>query len=337
MSAKISIIVPVYNIEKYIVRCIESILNQTYRNLEIILVDDGSTDSSGSICDEYAKKDDRIVVIHKVNGGLSDARNAGLKVVTGDYIGYVDGDDWIDSTMYEDMLSVMEAKDIKLSICRYKKVFTGETIDNSSGEVCIFDVATVLDIHINEHPQYVIHNSVWSRLFKREIVEGIEFPKGQNSEDIVYSTKALLKCDKVAYFDRAYYNYVCDRDGSIMNEKKGERMLRDEIPFFKEQIRLISEAGLEGMALQASYRLYRRMIYYYTLLIAGKDSRVYADRLATIIKSDKSEIKRVYSEAFVKRGDVVRMKLFLHSPKLYAVVTGLYDKYIIPARTGHRG
>lgn len=132
MSAKISIIVPVYNIEKYIVRCIESILNQTYSNLEIILVDDGSTDSSGGICDEYAKKDDRIVVIHKVNGGLSDARNAGLKVVTGDYIGYVDGDDWIDSTMYEDMLSVMEAKDIKLSICRYKKVFTGETIDNSS-------------------------------------------------------------------------------------------------------------------------------------------------------------------------------------------------------------
>ena len=97
----ISIIVPIYNVELYLEKCIESIINQTYKNLEIILVDDGSTDSCGKICDEYAKKDNRIKVIHKINGGLSDARNKGMEIAKGKYIGFVDGDDYVASDMYE--------------------------------------------------------------------------------------------------------------------------------------------------------------------------------------------------------------------------------------------
>ena len=128
----VSVIVAVYNIEEYLPRCIDSILAQTYRNLEIILVDDGSTDSSGGICDDYAQKDRRIKVIHKKNGGLSDARNAGLDKVSGDYIGFVDGDDWIDEDMYRAMYEACEKEKAQIAACRYKQITrSGRGVNNA--------------------------------------------------------------------------------------------------------------------------------------------------------------------------------------------------------------
>ena len=115
----ISIIVPVYNMEKYLARCVDSIIAQTYDKIEIILVDDGSTDNSSSMCDHYARKDERIKVVHKLNGGLSDARNAGFAVATGSYIGYVDSDDWIEPDMYEKMYYACVENDAELAVCRY--------------------------------------------------------------------------------------------------------------------------------------------------------------------------------------------------------------------------
>ena len=113
----ISIIVPVYNVEQYLSRCVDSLVNQTYHNIEIILVDDGSPDRSGEICDEYAKKDKRVKVIHQSNGGLSDARNTALDIAKGDYLMFVDSDDWIEPTMYEEMLSFMEKEQLDLVEC----------------------------------------------------------------------------------------------------------------------------------------------------------------------------------------------------------------------------
>ena len=127
---KISVIVPVYNVERYLKRCIESIINQTYKDLEIILVDDGSTDSSGNICDEYKKIDKRISVIHKKNGGLSDARNEGLKVVTGTYIAFVDSDDFLDLDMYEYMQKNIEKENADIVIC-------GTKIDYDNGKIIV--------------------------------------------------------------------------------------------------------------------------------------------------------------------------------------------------------
>ena len=134
---KISVIVSIYNIEKYIQRAVESICAQTYSNLEIILVDDGSTDSSGRICDEYAKKDNRIRVIHKKNGGLSSARNEGIKAATGEYIAFVDGDDWVDKSMYEDMLKAMYTYDADIAICNYKAVGKEHIIDTSTNDITV--------------------------------------------------------------------------------------------------------------------------------------------------------------------------------------------------------
>ena len=127
-NALISVIVPVYNVEKYLEKCIDSICNQTYRNLEIILVNDGSTDKSGILCDKFKIKDSRIIVIHKENGGLSDARNAGIDIANGEVLGFVDSDDYIMPEMYEKMLNIMYANDLDIVQCGYKKVY--ENYDN---------------------------------------------------------------------------------------------------------------------------------------------------------------------------------------------------------------
>ena len=123
-AKKISIIIPVYNVEAYLDRCIQSVIHQTYQNLEIILVDDGSTDHSPQMCDAYAQIDERIKVVHKSNGGLSDARNAGLMVATGTYIGYVDSDDWIELEMYERMYAACIEHQAELAVCRYRNEYT---------------------------------------------------------------------------------------------------------------------------------------------------------------------------------------------------------------------
>lgn len=240
----VSVIVAVYNIEEYLPRCIDSILAQTYRNLEIILVDDGSTDSSGSICDNYAQKDRRIKVIHKKNGGLSDARNAGLDKASGDYIGFVDGDDWIDEDMYRAMYEACEKEKAQIAACRYKQITRSGIIDASAGNSVSLSKAEALEIYVCGDERYLIYNSVWSKLFAKELIFGMRFPVGKNSEDIMFTTKAFCKMERLAYLDKAYYNYVLDREGSIMNEKAGERRIKDEIPFWREQIAYIREAGM---------------------------------------------------------------------------------------------
>ena len=124
MKERISVVVPVYNVEQYLEKCVNSIINQTYKNLEIILVDDGATDKSGKLCDELAKLDNRIMVYHKKNGGLSDARNYGVERATGDYIGFVDGDDYIDAEMYEKLYEAIKKENVDVAECNLKIIYS---------------------------------------------------------------------------------------------------------------------------------------------------------------------------------------------------------------------
>ena len=204
----ISIIVAVYNIEKYIARCIDSILSQTYSKLEIILVDDGSTDSSGRICDDYKARDGRIRVIHKPNGGLSDARNAGLEIASGEYIGFVDGDDWIEADMYRAMYQACETEEAEIAVCRYKQITKSGVIDASAHNSVSLSKAEALEIYVCGDERYLIYNSVWSKLFTHRLIQDIRFPVGRNSEDIMFTTKAFCRMKRLVYLDIAYYNYV---------------------------------------------------------------------------------------------------------------------------------
>ncbi len=338
MEKLISVIVPVYNIEDYLPRCVDSLLAQTYQNLEIILVDDGSVDTSGAICDGYAKKDARIKVVHKKNGGLSDARNAGMDVATGKYIGFVDGDDWIDQDMYRSMYEACEKEQAQIAVCRYKQIRTssGETfvpeIDASTGNSVLLSKTRALEAYLCEDEQYVIYNSVWSKLFLAEMVKDMRFPVGKNSEDIMFTTKAFCKMERLAYLNAPYYNYVLDREGSIMNEKVGQRRLRDEIPFWQEQISHLAKEGMTELSDKAAYRFYRRLLFYYIDFMENKDTRGFAGEIIKELKKEKENIVRIYKKDYVATGDKVRMKLVLAFPFAYYCAVKGYDKYVIPLR-----
>lgn len=169
----ITVVVPVYNVENYIKKCVESILNQTYRKLEIILVDDGSTDKSGEICDEFSVIDSRIKVIHKKNGGLSDARNAGLKIATGNYVTFVDSDDYIAVDMYRTMIEAMNRNKAEIGVCGIGYITNGviREISCLPAEKVYKEDALITYFSTND-----LNTSVCNKIFKRTLFEGIAFP-----------------------------------------------------------------------------------------------------------------------------------------------------------------
>lgn len=327
----ISVIVAAYNIEEYLPRCLDSLIAQTYQELQIIVVDDGSTDSTGKICDAYAEKDERISAIHRVNGGLSAARNTGLQEAYGDYIGYVDGDDFIEPEMYERLLFACEKNGADLAVCAYRQIGKDGEDEIFSGKEYVLSGKEALETYICDDRPYHIYNSVWSKLFKREIVEGSMFPEGKKSEDILYTTCALLLSRSCVFVDLPLYNYVVDRQGSIMNQGLADRRFRDEIPFWREQIRMLADAGRNELSKKAEYYFYRRMLFYY-LDFKERNMKEAAGRLAAMMKEERCHIREIYGNTFVKAGDKVRMRLFLGSPGLYAMTVKIYDKIIIPMR-----
>lgn len=210
----ISVIVPVYNVESYLPRCVDSLLTQTYENLEIILVDDGSQDASGSICDRYAGKDARIRVIHKENGGLSSARNAGLDAASGEYIGFVDSDDWMEPDAYAVMLGLMEKYDAQL-VCAGRYDVNAATGQSTVGlcpvqEECISGEALAGRIFLFDN----CDSSACDKLYRRELLDGLRYPEGRVCEDMPVTYRVALRAERVVMCDKPVYNYF-HRAGSI--------------------------------------------------------------------------------------------------------------------------
>lgn len=223
MNNLISVIVPIYNVENYLPRCVDSLINQTYKNLEIILVDDGSPDSCPKICDDYANKDSRIKVVHKENGGLSDARNAGMKVATGEYISYIDSDDWVEPSMFEDMLNRLLLDNSDVVSCGVKWVEEDGTL--------IRDVTVEKDAVIGKEEAVkeilsdgLLKQHVWNKLYKSELVSDIPFEKGKYHEDVYWSYQIFGKSGRVSVMTKSYYCYV-QRDNSIMGEGYSKKRL----------------------------------------------------------------------------------------------------------------
>jgi len=212
----ISVIVPVYNVEKYLTKCIDSIIAQTYKDIELILVDDGSPDDCPKICDEYAEKDSRIRVIHKENGGVSTARNVGLKIARGEYIGFVDPDDYIDEAMYENMLSAMETTNSDMAICGYEYVNENNEIDKNRTYVVapneILDRKKLFEEYTNMPP--TVRHGVVNKLFKKCILKDLLFPEEIHSaEDVLFLLKYSVQIKQAVFVRKPlYYNLV--REGS---------------------------------------------------------------------------------------------------------------------------
>lgn len=235
MNPLISVIVPIFNVEKYLNRCVDSIINQTYENLEIILVDDGSTDGCPGICDDYAKKDSRIKVIHKENGGLSDARNAGMKTACGEYISFVDSDDWIDLQTYSLVLQKMLDTQSQIGAFNIISVSDGDFSPDLSDKFEVFDSQTAIENTIDD---IKVKTVAWNKLYHRSVLKDLSFKVGRLNEDEFFTFYALDKADRIVYLYRQCYYYY-QRPNSIMGSYNIKRLdmldgVRERMSFTKE-------------------------------------------------------------------------------------------------------
>lgn len=215
-DVKLSVIVPIYKVEKYLKRCVDSILNQTYTNLELILIDDGSPDRCGQMCDAIAGKDSRVKVIHKINGGLSSARNAGIEAATGDYIAFVDSDDWVDLNIYNRCIDM--AQSLKCEVVDFKAVFaTDETkICNSNiSDSFVLEGEEILYDYLYRGQTESCPFSVCRKVYLRRLFDDIRFPEGKINEDIVTNFRILQKCKRLVHISDIGYFYFQGNSNSI--------------------------------------------------------------------------------------------------------------------------
>lgn len=328
----ITVTITVYNIEAYIGKAIESVQNQTYRNLEILLVDDGSKDNSGKICDSYAEKDQRIRVIHKANGGPSEARNTAMDQAKGDYLAFVDGDDWIEPEMYESMLKAMLQTQAELGICAYKEVSAKGIKDPSNEKIIYFQEDEALESFIKEEEDIQIQNAVWNKLFSKKLLKELRLPVGKYYEEILFTTRLLHQAQGIVYLNQAYYNYVIDRAGSIMNQGTGRRIFTDQIPLYMEKRQFLEEIGREDLVQIHNLFFYKRLLLHYMELQKHKPENYQAlsKELIDLLKKEKVNIKKAYDSPTANANEKKRMELFLKSPKLYKVIDQINESYLIP-------
>lgn len=260
---RISVIVPIYNTEKYLNKCIESIINQTYKELEIILIDDGSSDSSADMCDNWAQKDKRIMVQHKPNGGLSDARNAGITLSTGEFIMFVDSDDFIDIHTIADLYKIQSSTNADV-VCGGIYKYSNGNIRKVYNESIHQEIISFTGI---EQVKNILNSKtdcgVWCKLYTRNVIHNHRFIKGRYNEDIIFLFSLYPKCSKVVYTNKQYY-YYRDTAGSIthvLSEKTmhalqnalemEETVLKNEMPILKDMENYKCRTCLElGYAIQ---------------------------------------------------------------------------------------
>lgn len=245
MNKVISVIVPVYNVEQYLRRAIESVLRQTYQDLEIILVDDGSPDACGNICDEYKELDSRIIVIHKANGGLSSARNAGLDIATGDYIAFLDSDDVFLPEMLEELLQLAESREADIVQCGFFRFSNEIKRDNYSNNIECLDSLVALQ-HIDE-PVYM---AAWNKLYRRKLFADIQFPDGKIHEDVGCTYKLFYQSSKIVYLHTPLYGYYVNRDSITTSKIKLNKL--DLLDAYENQILFFEEKGLSENLKRAS-------------------------------------------------------------------------------------
>lgn len=302
----ISIIVPVYNIRDYLEKCICSLIQQTYRNLEIILVDDGSTDGSGEICDQYSKRDARIKAYHKKNGGLSDARNYGIARMSGVYLAFVDGDDWVHPQMYEVLLAVMQREGADLVSCDYEKEdpsFAEKPIEIKDIKYNVFSKEQVIaNLGI---PRIV----AWNKLYRAKLFDHIRYPYGKLHEDEYVIHEIIWQCKKVVFIEQAMYFYTT-RDSSIVAKLTSKR-IEDALTGLESRIRFTaSYCPKEGLAAAVNGYCDYIIATYYEINNGGNEIE---DEWKDKLWRAESAVVREYS----KLGILTQYKKFARSPQAY--------------------
>ena len=280
---KISIIVPIYNVQQFLNQCIESIVKQTYSNLEIILVDDGSPDGCSILCDEWEKSDQRIIVIHKKNGGLSDARNAGIKVATGDYIAFVDGDDFIELDMYKLLIMAINENNADIAVCGRYIYYnsTNKVPKYVTSNVCVMSNSDAIHEFLVGK---ILEEAAWDKLYRRELFDNVLFPIDEINEDLVVIPYILHNANKIVHVGVPLYNYRRNQESiskSMYNKKKNivfdhlntiENFIENQYPEFLSDVKLLrgryAFSTLKGMVIdkntmfnyKSEYQEYLKML-----------------------------------------------------------------------------
>lgn len=316
MEPKISVVIPIYNVEKYLDRCILSVVNQKYVNLEIILVDDGSTDSSGQICDLWERKDKRIVALHKENGGLSDARNFGMERASGDLISFVDSDDYIEEGFFSRLYAVMSKYNADIVECN-SVMFYGETCSNYviSDKVVEFSAEDALRELIMQRQ---FRQTVWNKLYRRNLVTEI-FPVGKINEDEYWTYKIFANSDKIAHLDDELYFYF-QREDSIMHRKYDVRRI-DGVNAQEERMIFLKDKYPSLYSVSILYYL-NACIYHFQTLQRNKETDTNKKyRKYLFDKYDKYFVEEYVNTESVKQQ--IWMKLFRKFPYFTASIRNL--------------
>ena len=287
----ISVVVPIYNVEAYVNRCIESLVNQTYKNLEIILVDDGSPDNCPQMCDMWAEKDNRIKVIHKENGGLSDARNAGMIIATGEYISFIDSDDYISLDFIEELCSTAIENEADIVECSVVNCYEDGSIDDFKDDMncTVFEKEDALSGLIAEHP---FHQHVWNKLYRASIALTVPFAVGKLNEDEFWTYQIFGKAKSVVRLNKTMYYYL-QRSSSIMGERYSIRRL--DVLEAKAKRQEYIENQFPRLADQAKIDMFGSCIYAYQCVLRylkGTEKR----RATGIVKKYAQLFKPTYSD-----------------------------------------
>ena len=315
----ISVIVPVYNVRSYLEKCFESIAGQNYRNLEIILVDDGSTDGSGDLCEELAGRDSRVRVIHKKNGGLGSARNAGIDAARGEILSFVDSDDWIEPGMYDTLTEIMHREDAQIIACGIKKVSETGAVsyyqDNLEERRVYTREEALIELPKNER----LSNSMCNKLFRRETIQGLHINEQIFYEDNPFTPQCFARAEKIAYTAEPFYCYF-ERTGSISRKgfsvREFDRVTADRmrLDFYHEHFpRCESAAAIAyiGSGLKVYYQ--------------SGDCQEAREQRAQLKEELKRTIRYYPDLPFTKK-QRAKAKLFLFSPALYTASMKLRGK-----------
>ena len=314
---KISVIIPVYKVEEYLDKCVESVVNQTYENLEIILVDDGSPDNCPKMCDEWAQKDKRIKVIHKENGGVSSARNNALEKVTGDYICFVDSDDTIHPMYIEILLKNLKESKADISVCNWKKVYDINNPQNKEYKekqksLMTFEGNEVFDLLYNKKVPLIM--ALWTKLYKKEIFENIRFPEVVIAEDDAIIHLVLSNCKKLVYSNYTLYNNT-QRGNSLTASSFSKKKLH-ALKVFKSRIEFIEKNNSDFLN-QSIHHYIRILILYYHYAKWSKMEKEVLDLI-------KEEIN-----LYIEKGYVSRItKMFIKHPKILNIVLKIRQKLV---------
>lgn len=246
MESLISVIVPVYKVEKYLARCIDSILVQTYSNLEIILVDDGSPDNCGEICDNYACKDSRIQVIHKKNEGLGFARNSGMEICNGEYIMFLDSDDYISPDAVQVLFERITADGSDIAVGKHADAYEDGSVDGKFCEWMQDSVLSSADVFTRLGEKTYISVVAWAKLYKRSVLNGVYYPNHKSSEDLWVFPAIIDKCDKISVVNKTVLYYY-QRPDSILHAMS-EQAKRDDLCAVLQLVAFLWERGFEKSA-----------------------------------------------------------------------------------------